>query len=398
MITQCPACNTLFRVVPDQLRLAEGWVRCGDCGEVFDASEHLQNLADDAMPAVPAVHAESARHGFGPSGPAPLERTDDKVAVTSRPVAVDVLLEDLPVNPATSEPTLDPTPVEPPPAPAFTPRDPVAGAPVAQSPDVPLPSASAPPLAAAHAGAVDAELPSSATPEPAGLPPATDDLGNMSASREVAVTGAPRAGGEPAWYAQFKQAFDRSPDPGGDDGLDAPIEEMSFVRRARDRAAWESNTVRAVLGVVALVLGVLLLLQVVMHQRDRIAAQQPQLRPLLEWLCRPMRCTVQPLRQIDAVVIDHSSFNRQGSDSYRLSVGLRNSSPWPVAAPWLELTLTDAGDQPVLRRVLSDRELGLPPVAVIAGGSEWSATLTLSVTADANTTRITGYRLLAFYP
>ena len=31
LITRCPACGTMFKVVPDQLRISEGWVRCGHC-------------------------------------------------------------------------------------------------------------------------------------------------------------------------------------------------------------------------------------------------------------------------------------------------------------------------------------------------------------------------------
>lgn len=43
LITRCPACGTMFKVVPDQLRISEGWVRCGHCSQVFDASAHLQS-------------------------------------------------------------------------------------------------------------------------------------------------------------------------------------------------------------------------------------------------------------------------------------------------------------------------------------------------------------------
>ena len=32
----------MFKVVPDQLRISEGWVRCGNCAEIFDASSNLQ--------------------------------------------------------------------------------------------------------------------------------------------------------------------------------------------------------------------------------------------------------------------------------------------------------------------------------------------------------------------
>jgi predicted Zn finger-like uncharacterized protein len=41
MITCCPACSTLFRVADDQLRVANGRVRCGQCMEVFDARAHM---------------------------------------------------------------------------------------------------------------------------------------------------------------------------------------------------------------------------------------------------------------------------------------------------------------------------------------------------------------------
>ncbi len=44
MITRCPGCQTLFKVVPDQLRISEGWVRCGHCSQIFDATPHLLPL------------------------------------------------------------------------------------------------------------------------------------------------------------------------------------------------------------------------------------------------------------------------------------------------------------------------------------------------------------------
>lgn len=44
LIARCPACQTSYRVVPDQLRISDGWVRCGQCGEVFDASQQLVDV------------------------------------------------------------------------------------------------------------------------------------------------------------------------------------------------------------------------------------------------------------------------------------------------------------------------------------------------------------------
>lgn len=67
LITRCPACETLFRVVPDQLRISEGWVRCGQCDEIFDASYHLlpesltESQSDDSLddPSVAFAASES---------------------------------------------------------------------------------------------------------------------------------------------------------------------------------------------------------------------------------------------------------------------------------------------------------------------------------------------------
>lgn len=37
-VTRCPHCRTVFRVYPDQLAQARGWLRCGQCAEVFDST------------------------------------------------------------------------------------------------------------------------------------------------------------------------------------------------------------------------------------------------------------------------------------------------------------------------------------------------------------------------
>ncbi|WP_090138348.1 zinc-ribbon and DUF3426 domain-containing protein [Limnohabitans sp. DM1] len=37
-ITRCPECVTVYQVVPDQLKQAKGWLRCGHCSHVFDST------------------------------------------------------------------------------------------------------------------------------------------------------------------------------------------------------------------------------------------------------------------------------------------------------------------------------------------------------------------------
>ncbi len=49
LITRCPACQTSFKVVPDQLRISDGWVRCGQCQQIFDANAALVDEAHQAL-------------------------------------------------------------------------------------------------------------------------------------------------------------------------------------------------------------------------------------------------------------------------------------------------------------------------------------------------------------
>ena len=48
LATRCTSCGTVFRVVQDQLKVSEGWVRCGRCDAVFNALEGLFDLGRDA--------------------------------------------------------------------------------------------------------------------------------------------------------------------------------------------------------------------------------------------------------------------------------------------------------------------------------------------------------------
>lgn len=54
--TRCPACGTTFRIVADQLKISEGWVRCGHCADVFDATLYLEPWTPDAPASAGAAH------------------------------------------------------------------------------------------------------------------------------------------------------------------------------------------------------------------------------------------------------------------------------------------------------------------------------------------------------
>jgi predicted Zn finger-like uncharacterized protein len=59
MLTQCPNCQTTFRVTTEILRVADGQVRCGRCQTQFDA---LDRLIDDNEPAQHAARSPRTTH------------------------------------------------------------------------------------------------------------------------------------------------------------------------------------------------------------------------------------------------------------------------------------------------------------------------------------------------
>jgi hypothetical protein len=118
-----------------------------------------------------------------------------------------------------------------------------------------------------------------------------------------------------------------------------------------------------------------------------------------------MGCQIRPLQKAEAVVIDYASVDLLRSEypldemvwdapQWTLQINLRNSDAVPVATPWIELTLTDVQDKPVMRKVLNLAEWGAP--AVMAPGEIIELELLLSLKQES--ANFMGYRLLTFYP
>lgn len=66
-VTYCPSCGTAFKIVDDQLRIAQGWVRCGQCQAVYKAEETLSVLKEEESAAteqqpIPVTPAASIPH------------------------------------------------------------------------------------------------------------------------------------------------------------------------------------------------------------------------------------------------------------------------------------------------------------------------------------------------
>jgi predicted Zn finger-like uncharacterized protein len=330
LITRCPACETLFRVVPDQLRVSQGWVRCGQCDEIFDASLHL--LPDSSKDTVPAV-------GHEPSEPS-LDATVS-VGTASEPTCV-----------CTDSDRLD---------------DP-GELPIEQ--ELPLSARTQNQLVQ-----VD-ESPSFS----AGSPNLQLDI-SPSATEKLA----PLEDGDVVDPEDHE--LDRSTDLG----------QASFLRNKDFNWFWKKPLVRTALGILSFSLLLVLSGQIVFYERDRIVASQPKLRPWVSAFCELSKCTLSPLRQIESITIDSSSFVKIGANTYRLNLALKSTGHTPLAVPAIEITLTDSLDQPIVRRVILPAELDAKS-NTLAVGLEWPTSLILTVKTPSQPSQISGYRLLAFYP
>jgi predicted Zn finger-like uncharacterized protein len=175
----------------------------------------------------------------------------------------------------------------------------------------------------------------------------------------------------------------------------APVPDFLADDPASRRARW-------LWAVAALFAALAIALQVAYRFRAELAAAAPQVRDPMRTLCRPFGCEVPLPRRPELMSIDSSELQ---ADARReglivLNAVIRNRARFPQDYPALELTLTDEGDRPVLRRVLAPGdylEQARRDELVrqgIAGGTE----AVLRVFLDTSRTRATGYRLYLFYP
>lgn len=318
LITRCPACDTVFKVVADQLRVSQGWVRCGHCSDVFDAVSQLQPVS--LLP-LPEVSPEPMPVGVSvvDAWPVPVVAPAEVTPARDLTVAVDLVA--LPAQEeAVSVATMLNTPT-----------------------DVPA-----------------------------------------AACLDVDATPSPHAGTEDALVADF--------------------DDVSFLQQARRQTFWKKTSVRAVSGVLGLMLLLLLGLQWVLQHKDSLALTDPRWPPLLQAVCQPLNCAIQPLRRIESLVIDSSSFSKSGPEAFRLSFVLKNKANLPLETPLLELTLTDIHDKAILRRVLTPEQFGYSAGASLPARAEVAGVVSLSAASEGNRPQavsaaaVAGYRVLVFYP
>ncbi len=338
LATSCTSCGTSFRVVQDQLKVSEGWVRCGKCGEVFNALEGLFDLERDGPPAM--------AHGTATSRPTAPEPAEADPALTSDPASSDEPAPPFGREFATPTPAIE------------TSRAATASW-MGGAEAEPTRHRDRPDFAdARYDSAYDPDL----------VPP----LRNESAP-ESELPPEP-----PSEFAESMLADETAP---------------AFVRHADRRARWHDPRVRAALGVAALALLLLALGQVVHQRRDLIAATWPALRgPLFAW-CGAVGCSIAPVRRIEEISVESTTLTRSPApDAYTLSVTLRNRGAIALATPWIDLTLKE-GEQAIARRVLAPGDFRTT-LASLPPASESNLQLLLS----AGNPRVNGYSVEIYYP
>jgi predicted Zn finger-like uncharacterized protein len=367
LATRCTSCGTVFRVVQDQLKVSEGWVRCGRCESVFNALEGLLDLERES----PTGWDEAGVTGERPEPSTALAEAprDGEVAQESPPAPASAL--DVPA-PVLTSPSAD---VE------------------ARGPTTLADEHRAEEATAAHRGEfadpIDAHLfgrrkRAESAPKPAGPLGARDRLEFSDARFDSDLFEEPPGADEPDAAEPSTVAAELR--------LESTTR-PEFIRRADRHAQWRSRPLRGMLTLALLMAAATLAVQAAHHFRDGIAAEWPSLRPALAGWCRLAACAVEAPRRIESVSVESTGLARAaGFDAYVLSVNLRNRGRVALTLPAVDLTLTDSTGRLVSRRVLSAADFRVEPR--LAAGAE----VPLQLTLGTGRTPVAGYTVEIFYP
>ncbi|MFM0521300.1 MULTISPECIES: zinc-ribbon and DUF3426 domain-containing protein [Caballeronia] len=450
LATRCPHCETVFKLDPHLLAPHDGRVRCGHCQEVFDAAHHRFELPDEPAAAGVAQHAAIIDDdvAVGPTtssgaGPAP----DVPAHVTALP---DAPLKPRPFAPrnldlgATGPARHAATPSLPAGAkpsgadsertiygdsPAFAgasgqtrptpPRTEPAQSDAANEPSA-LPGEAgrlkqfirvgAPHADAANSaqGGVDAPLGEPPVAPVAPFAPVDDRaepfIGPVHEQDTPPVQPTPEPPAAPAWRDDAEPGFVGKKPPAPVRRVSANeafpvIRESREQRESRALARVGSGKAMRVVGIiVAVLLGLLLLVQLAWWQRESVMVFVPASHALYSDVCDQIGCTISPPRDIDGLQIESSGLRQvDGPHKLELKLSLRNRLDVALAYPALELTLLDDKNNVAIRRVLWPQDYARAGTIFAVGLPPQSAQPVV-VRLDTGDAVAANYRVQVFYP
>ncbi len=184
--------------------------------------------------------------------------------------------------------------------------------------------------------------------------------------------------------------------------LPTPEDDLSFVRLAKRDQLWRHPLIRVLLITLAVALLGLLGVQWAHSERERFVQLFPHQAGWMKKLCDVWSCTPPVRRQINGWLIENSSFQKEGTQAFRLSATLKNTAANTLLIPHIELSLLDSSEALLVRYVIAPDQTAASPteVRLPAGAERSSSWLITPQTSKAqlNTKDIVGYRLVLFYP
>lgn len=411
LATQCPYCNTIFKVASDQLKLRGGIVRCGRCSQAFDGNAGLVNTATALKAIVPAAPpAESiASPRPEPDRHPEAHIADPLFALDSSDLAQPDQSEpefELEIEPEAgleSEPELAPEAdldldldfdLDAEPTPGSAPESALESAP---GPEVPIRSSffskrtldshwiDLDALSAAENERLQREAmlmaPIAAAPAPVSKP----------ISVPVSV---PEPASEPE--PEPEPVPEPVPDPVPARTHHAEADEPRFVLQGR-RNRRHGKTVKLLMATGSLILLLALLAQGAITFGSQIAAKAPQLKPALTAICNTLGCRIALPMQIKAISIELGQLQTLSADTFSYATMLHNNSASVQAWPSIELILTDATDKIVLRRVLAPRDY-LGSEADLDQGFAARSEHAVKLYFELARINASGYHIAVFYP
>lgn len=365
LATQCPHCHTTFRVAHDQLKLRAGLVRCGACKQIFNGIENLLRSEEQEQPVKPAPRPEpETERQTEPPPPAQEALHSPETASTPVMPEPEIRIEE-PAYSVMSEASAPPDVIAP-----------------TEKKEDPLLRMTLMDIASEKSVQDD-----SSTPLASATMPEKDDALEQTL--------------DDLQSKPWRKTPDASEDAEGD-ALDqaeaSDYEEPAFVRQGRRRQRI-GRALRIFMAVGSVILLIGLLAQSAYVFRDQIAARFPQARPALVEACRYIDCQVGLPAHADSVSIESSELQTLSTtdNTFVLTVLLRNQGSTAQAWPHIELTLNDANEKPIVRRVFAPRDYLLPAQDFSQGfapNSEQPAKLFFKLSQ----LKASGYRVYLFYP
>ncbi|WP_020167122.1 MULTISPECIES: zinc-ribbon and DUF3426 domain-containing protein [Methylotenera] len=365
-ITACPACETQFLITKEHLKAYRGKVQCGNCNHVFNAKNRLTEVSDDIQSveeysvaedgATENIVAESDSTEHDSDLYTPAEYANTELAADSKIEPNPTLTNDIEIEASAVESTAS---------------EPIKSLPISNTDEKPISQK----LNVVLEGVPDlSDLTSSEL--------AQANLGSIDTTRNP--------------YISNLTPIIISEDDVDIESIRAPIliEDLTadpkFQLTKPKRNFW------------LIAINCLLLLAAILQSayflRSKIAADYPQFKPYLVQACEHLRCKIHLPQQLDLLSIDDSDMQESQihQDVVDFSSLIINNSNHVQAYPNIELTLTDAEDKPVLRKLVKPQEYLQPttdPAKGIGAHDEERIKLAINVHALS----VAGYRVLLTY-